>query len=78
MKKVRASVFMNGKNQAVRFPKSMEIHASKVIIQKMGNGYFIEPESDEPWDALKLVVEEARPDFPDREPVGEQERDLDW
>jgi len=78
MKKVRASVFMNGKNQAVRFPKSMEIHANKVIIQKMGNGFFIEPESDEPWDALKLIVEEARPVFPDREPVVEQARDLDW
>ena len=69
---------MNGKNQAVRFPKSMEIHAKKVIIQKMGNGFFIEPESDEPWDVLKLVVEEAYSDFPYRETVGEQERDLDW
>lgn len=78
MKKVIASVFMNGKNQAIRFPKSMKIDSDKVSIRPIGNGFMVEPEQGEKWTGIKFLLDEASESFPSREVPVEQQRDLRW
>lgn len=64
----RASVFRNGRNQAVRIPVEFELPGGEVLITKEGERLVIEPwpPTRESWDAF-LDSLEAFPDFPDIE-----------
>ena len=39
-----ASLFRNGRNQALRIPKEFELDGEKAIIRKEGEKFIIEPE----------------------------------
>ena len=39
----RVSLFRNGRNQAVRIPRDLELDGSEAIIRKEGNRLIIEP-----------------------------------
>lgn len=41
----RASLFRNGRNQAIRIPKEFELEGSEAIIRREGNRLIIEPVS---------------------------------
>jgi len=62
----RASVFRNGRNQAVRIPRDFEFQADEVMVVKDGERLILEPISREPsllevLAALEPLVEH----FPD-------------
>jgi antitoxin VapB len=44
----RASVFRNGRNQAVRIPRDFEFQADEVMVVKDGERLILEPLSREP------------------------------
>jgi antitoxin VapB len=63
----RASLFRNGRNQAVRIPVEFELPGNEVLITKEGDRLIIEPK---PRMSAKTFVEllesfEPIPDFPD-------------
>jgi antitoxin VapB len=62
----RAALFRNGKSQAVRIPKAMEIAASEVLIYQEGNRLVLDPVF--PKSRLLDVLKDLQPagvDFPD-------------
>lgn len=63
-----ASLFRNGRNQAVRIPVEFELPGDEVLITKTGQKLVIEPKAvdRETWEDF-LNSLEAFPDFPDVE-----------
>jgi antitoxin VapB len=62
----RAALFRNGKSQAVRIPKAMEMAASEVLIYQDGSRLVLEPVF--PKSRLLDVLKDLQPagvDFPD-------------
>lgn len=61
-----ASLFRNGRNQAVRIPRDFEMLGERVRISKDGNRLILEPVTDQP--RLLAVLDEIGPvdeDIPD-------------
>lgn len=46
-----AKLFINGRSQAVRLPKSYRFEGTEVFIKKSGNSVVLIP-YDAPWDTL--------------------------
>lgn len=40
---ISAKLFMNGRNQAIRWPAQLRINASEVLIDPVGEGYWVQP-----------------------------------
>ncbi len=63
-----ASIFKNGKNQAIRIPKDMEFDVKTVTIKKVGDKLIIEPIRPS-WESLldtpPLVDEDFLKERPD-------------
>jgi len=62
----RASLFRNGRNQALRIPKAFELPGDEVMVHREGNRLIIEPISKKL--GLLAVLAELEPldeDFPD-------------
>jgi antitoxin VapB len=62
----RASLFRNGRNQALRIPKAFELPGDEVMVYREGNRLIIEPISKKL--GLLAVLAELEPldeDFPD-------------
>jgi antitoxin VapB len=61
----KASLFRNGRNQAVRIPKELELPGKHVLMHKEGNRLIIEP--DEPKDLVAWLktLEPIDDDFPE-------------
>ena len=49
-----ASLFRNGRNQAIRIPREMELPGKEVLIHREGTKLIIEP-IDQPPDLLELL-----------------------
>jgi antitoxin VapB len=72
-----ASLFRNGRNQAVRIPREFEIEGSEVLIHKEGDRLVLTPVRKHPladllagWEPLPEGVPEAEDTPPqDREPL---------
>ena len=67
----RVRIFKNGRNQAIRIPRELEIDAAEATIRKEGKRLVIEPvarpsllELVATWRPLKVRF----PDFPDAPP----------
>ena len=57
-----ASLFMNGRSQAVRLPKQYRFSGNRVSIKRVGKAVVLLPH-DEPWDTLLDVLGQCSPDF---------------
>src|SRR4051794_14387345 len=68
----KASLFMNGRSQAVRLPKEFRFAGSHVFVRKSGNGVILSP-TDDRLEYLLAAMGSA-PGFPDRDQGLPQER----
>lgn len=68
----RASLFMNGRSQAVRLPKEFRFEGTHVYVRKEGDRVILSPE-DNRWERF-LAAFGSAPDFPDRDQGSPQER----
>ncbi len=57
-----AKLFMTGRSQAVRLPKSLRFEGSDVIAKKFGNGVLLLP-ADAPWALMQEALAEFEPGF---------------
>lgn len=72
----KASLFMNGRSQAVRLPKEFRFEGTHVYARKEGDRVILSPVDDR-WERF-LAAFGSIPDFPDRDQGPAQERpDLD-
>ena len=61
-----ASIFRNGRNQAVRIPVEFELPGEEVTIEQDGEALIIRPRKTPPKTFAELFREwEAFPEFPD-------------
>ena len=58
-----ASVFRNGRNQAIRLPRDMELDADQVLIERHGDVLTIRPRPRD-WDHYFATCPCFDPDFP--------------
>jgi antitoxin VapB len=58
-----ASVFRNGRNQAIRLPRDMELNADQVLIERHGDVLTIRPRPRD-WDHYFATCPSFDPDFP--------------
>jgi antitoxin VapB len=68
----RATLFMNGRSQAVRLPKEFRFEGTHVYVRKEGDRVILTPEDDR-WERF-LAAFGSAPNFPDRDQGSPQER----
>lgn len=68
----KASLFMNGRSQAVRLPKEFRFEGTHVYARKEGDRVILSP-LDDRWERF-LAAFGSVPDFPDRDQKPPQER----
>ncbi|HUQ48253.1 MAG TPA: type II toxin-antitoxin system VapB family antitoxin [Gemmatimonadaceae bacterium] len=68
----RATIFMNGRSQAVRLPKEFRFEGTHVFVRKEGDRVILSP-ADDRWERF-LAAFGSSPDFPDRDQGAPQER----
>jgi antitoxin VapB len=69
----RVKLFRNGRNQAVRIPRELELPCTDAIIRKEGDRLVIEPA---PPRSLLMVLSTLEPLDEDFPPIGEPRLDL--
>lgn len=57
-----AKLFMTGRSQAVRLPKSLRFEGTEVIAKRFGNGVLLLP-IDAPWSTMQEALTEFEPGF---------------
>lgn len=68
----RVSLFRNGRNQAVRIPKDMELPGDEAVVRKEGDRLILEPAEPASLLALLKTLSPIEEDFPATEdPVPE-------
>ncbi len=62
----RATIFRNGRNQAIRIPRDFEFQADEVMVAKDGNRLILEPVNREPslFEVL-ATLDPLDQEFPD-------------
>lgn len=60
-----ASLFRNGRNQALRIPKEFELDGDKAIIRKEGDKLIIEPVKKDGLLKLLASLDQIDDEFPD-------------
>jgi antitoxin VapB len=61
-----ASIFRNGRNQAVRIPVEFELPGDEVTIEQDGDALILRPKKSRPQTLAELFSTwEDEPDFPD-------------
>ncbi|HUQ19192.1 MAG TPA: type II toxin-antitoxin system VapB family antitoxin [Gemmatimonadaceae bacterium] len=68
----KATLFMNGRSQAVRLPKEFRFEGTHVFVTKRGNSVILSPTDDRMTRILAAMG--SMPDFPDRDQGPPQER----
>ena len=61
----RVSLFRNGRNQAVRIPRDMELPGDEAILRKEGDRLVIEPAQPASLLALLKTLSPIEEDFPE-------------
>jgi antitoxin VapB len=69
----RASLFMNGRSQAVRLPKEFRFEGTHVFARKEGDRVILSPVDDR-WERF-LAAFGSAPEFPERDQPSLQKRD---
>jgi antitoxin VapB len=57
-----AKLFMNGRSQAVRLPKSFRFEGKEVLVKKVGAGVLLMPIGKR-WDLMREALDEFEPGF---------------
>ena len=57
-----AKLFMSGRSQAVRLPKSLRFSGTEVIAKRFGSGVLLLP-LEAPWQLMQEALEEFEPGF---------------
>jgi antitoxin VapB len=72
-----AKLFMNGRSQAVRLPKSFRFEGREVYIKRTEEGVLLLPKKESVWDVWeKNIMKHDEPFMPERnQPELNQERD---
>ena len=52
-----AKVFLNGRSQAIRIPKSFRVNSDEVYIEKVGNTLVITPKKENHWDSFSDALD---------------------
>lgn len=72
-----AKLFMTGRSQAVRLPKSLRFEGTEVIAKRFGNGVLLLP-IDAPWALMQEALTEFERGFElEREQPQQQQRE-EW
>jgi antitoxin VapB len=74
---VAAKLFMSGRSQAVRLPKSLRFEGSEVMAKRFGNGVLLLP-MGAPWNVMREALEEFEPGFVLEREQPEQQRRDEW
>lgn len=61
----RVHLFRNGRNQAVRIPRDMELDADEAILRREGDRLILEPVPATPLLALLATLKPVEDKFPD-------------
>ena len=61
----RVSLFRNGRNQAVRIPRDIELPGDEAVLRKEGDRLVLEPAQPESLLALLKTLPSIDEDFPD-------------
>lgn len=70
-----AKLFMSGRSQAVRLPKSLRFEGEEVVARRFGNGVLLLP-VQAPWQVMREALDEFEPGFAlEREQPQAQERE---
>lgn len=72
-----AKLFMSGRSQAVRLPKSLRFDGTEVIAKRFGNGVLLLP-IEQPWQLMREALHEFEPGFmlDRRQPETQTRQDL--
>ncbi len=72
-----AKLFMNGRSQAVRLPKTYRIEGSEVYIKKVENGVLLLPKDRSIWETWeKNLMKYEEPFMNERkQPMAQQKRE---
>lgn len=70
-----ASLFKNGRCQAVRIPKEFRLPGKSVYIRKVGQGVLLIPKSKNSWDVLWAICDGFTEDFMLERDQGKHERE---
>lgn len=72
----RVSLFRNGRNQAVRIPKDIELPGDEAILRKEGDRLILEPLHPASLTALLKTLTPLEEEFPDIEDPAPEPVDL--
>jgi len=75
-KQRRVSLFRNGRNQAVRIPKDLELPGDEAILRKDGDRLILEPATSASLLGLLETLEPLDEDFPEFEDLPPEAVDL--
>jgi antitoxin VapB len=72
-----AKLFMSGRSQAVRLPKTLRFEGDEVLAKRFGNGVLLLP-ADAPWQLMREALDEFEPGLElTRDQPAQQSRE-DW
>lgn len=71
-----AKLFMNGRSQAVRIPKSYRLKGNEVFIKKTAEGVLLIPKDQSVWDIWEQNLQKYKDPFIEKrnQPINQQER----
>jgi len=72
-----AKLFMNGRSQAVRLPKSFRFEGSEVLVKRMGAGVLLLP-LEKRFDLMREALSEFEPGFGIEREQGEADAREEW
>jgi len=72
-----AKLFMSGRSQAVRLPKSLRFAGDEVIAKRFGNGVLLLP-VEAPWQVMQEALDEFEPGFELQREQPEQQTREAW
>ncbi len=72
-----AKLFMNGRSQAVRLPKSYRLNGTEVFIKKTAEGVLLIPEDQSVWDICEQNLQKHEEYFMEKrkQPQNQQKRE---
>ncbi len=72
-----AKLFINGRSQAVRLPKSYRFEGSEVFIKRTKEGVLLIPKDNTVWDVWEKNIKKYKTPFMTKrnQPKGQQERE---
>ncbi len=72
-----AKLFMNGRSQAVRLPKSYRLNGTEVFIKKTAEGVLLIPKDQSVWDIWEQNLQKHKEPFMEErnQPQNQQKRE---